>query len=108
MIRDCKSVGNPLPIYQEIGGGFSVTLPLKEPVRTIIYKDGKKELELTFRQKDIINALKNGPLNRIQIMQKMDTSLADRAIQNERSNLKKLGLIKSEGKGKAIIWILID
>lgn len=36
MIKACKAVGNPLPIYEESSGGFSVTLPFKEPIRTVI------------------------------------------------------------------------
>lgn len=36
MIEDCKKVGNPLPIYEEVGGSFSITLPFKEPIRTVI------------------------------------------------------------------------
>jgi len=36
MIQDCKNAGNPLPIYEESGGSFSLTLPLKEPIRNVI------------------------------------------------------------------------
>lgn len=109
MIRDCKNAGNPLPKFEEIGGGFSVTLPLKEPMRTIIYEESKKaNLEkLTNRQKEIINFLQKGPLNRQQLMAKMHTSLKDRTVQLELSKLKNMGLIKSEGKAKAIMWSLV-
>ncbi len=36
MIKACKKAGNPVPIYEEVGGGFSVTLPFKEPISTVI------------------------------------------------------------------------
>lgn len=38
MMQDCKKAGNPLPKYEEIGGSFSVTLPLKNIMPTIIYE----------------------------------------------------------------------
>jgi ATP-dependent DNA helicase RecG len=106
MIRDCKAVGNPLPIYEEIGGSFSVTLPLKEPMRTITYEEPQK-IKLTDRQKAIMKTLQKGPLNRSQIIDKIDTKLADRVVQKELAKLKEVALVKSEGKGKAIVWVSI-
>lgn len=38
MIDDCKKSGNPAPQFEEVGGSFSLTLPLKTPLRTIIYE----------------------------------------------------------------------
>lgn len=110
MITDSKNAGNPLPIYEEIGGSFSVTLPLKEPIPTIIYEQTPKIFtsKLTDRQKSIINALQNGPLNRLQIMDKVKIKLTDRVMQLELNKLKKFGLIKSEGKAQSSIWFLTD
>jgi len=106
MIRDCKAVGNPIPIFEEIGGGFSVTLPLKESIRTITYQEAQ-EIKLTDRQKDILNVLRLGQHNRSQIIKKIDVKLTDRVVQKELAKLKEMGLVKSEGKGKAIVWVSV-
>lgn len=106
MIKDCKEAGNPPPKFEEVGDSFSVTFPLKKSIPSVIYKEEKKETSLTERQKEIINALKNGPLNRQQIMENMSTVLTDRATQKELTKLKDLGIIKLEGKGKTAIWSL--
>lgn len=108
MIRDCKKAGNPPPKFEEIGGSFSVTLPLKEPIHTVIYKQvPQTDLStLTKRQKEIVNALKNGPLKTHQIMDKMSRALTRRVIQLELAKLKEMGIVNSEGKTKATIWFL--
>lgn len=109
MIKACKKAGNPIPKYEEIGGTFSVTLPLKEPISTIIFeKPHKISLrKLTDRQIKILDALKTEALSRQQLMLKMKTKLAERTVQLELSKLKDMGLVKSEGKAKAIIWSLV-
>jgi ATP-dependent DNA helicase RecG len=109
MIKDCKKAGNPLPKFEEIGGGFSVTLPLKEPMRTVIYEKPEKiDLSrITTRQQKILLALRQGPLNRQQIMNKLRTQVTDRTLQTDLGKLKDLGLVKSEGKSKATLWYLI-
>jgi ATP-dependent DNA helicase RecG len=109
MIQDCKKAGNPLPEYEEIGGGFSVTLPLKKPMHTIIYEEPQKvdRSKLTERQREIIDALQSGPLSRLQIMKETKIKLSDRVVQLELNKLKKLGLINSKGKAQNTIWFLI-
>jgi ATP-dependent DNA helicase RecG len=107
MIQDCKNAGNPPPIFEEVGGSFSLTLPFKEPMSTILHGQKRTEkISLTTRQKKIIEALQEGPLNRQQIMDQVKTSLTDRGMQLELAKLKSMGLIDSEGKGKAILWYL--
>jgi ATP-dependent DNA helicase RecG len=106
MIEDCKKVGNPIPQFEEIGGGFLVTFPLKEPMPTIIYKEEKKELILTERQKEILSLLQKRVLTRNEIMKQMKESLSDRTLQLELTKLKKLGLAKSERKTKLTVWLL--
>lgn len=110
MIQDCKKVGNPLPQYAEIGGSFSVTLKLKTPLTTILYTQPTKfNLDkLTDRQKLIIKNLQLAPLSRQQLMTKLPIKLTDRTMQLELTKLKNLGLIKPEGKTKAITWSLVN
>jgi len=107
MIKDCKSVGNPIPDYEEIGGVFSITLPFKEPIRTIITEQAQEVIILTDRQKEILHILKDGPLSRHEITAKMQPQLTDRTMQLELTNLKKMNLIISNSKAKATTWSLI-
>jgi|ERR1700733_1260985 len=109
MIEDCKKVGNPLPIYEEVGGSFSITLPFKEPIRTVIEPvDSHKVVRLTDRQKEIIDILKQGPSSRQDIMNQMTTVITDRVMQLELAKLKKMRIIQSEGKGKSIVWAMAN
>ena len=109
MIDDCKKAGNPLPIYEELGGSFSITLPFKEPIRTVILEqiESPKLVSLTDRQRKIIDALRNGPLTRQELVNKMKSKLTERTLQWEITKLKKMGLITTEGKGKATVWVVV-
>ena len=106
MIKDSKLAGNPLPKYEEIGNSFSVTLPLKETMPTIVYEQKVDLNSLTNRQKEIIEALRKGPLKMPQIMKRMSVALSDRTTQLELAKLRKMGLIKSIGKTKSTMWAL--
>ena len=108
MIKKCRESGNPDPIYEEIGGSFSVTLPLRKPIRSISTEvSPSHQQKLTNRQQEIIRILKNGPLSRKQIMSKMKEVAAVRTVQADLLKLSKLGLIVPEGKTKAVIWLLV-
>lgn len=109
MIQDCKNAGNPLPKFEEVGGSFSVTLPFKEPMSTILHGQKRTDkISLTTRQKKIIEALQEGPLNRQQLIEKSELNLPARTMQWEITNLKKMGLIESKGKGKSTFWLLTN
>lgn len=110
MIEECKKEGLPLPQYEEVGGGFSVTFTFKEPIRTTIITEhttDHKQSKLTLRQKEIIAILKEGPHTRQELANKMKPKLAERTLQWEITKLKKMGLITTEGKGKATIWNIV-
>ncbi len=107
MIQYCKEAGNPLPKFEEVGGGFSVTLPLKEPMLTVITKEPHHDLlHLSDRQKKILEALRQGPLNRKQLTDNIKLDLPSRTLQWEITKLKEMGLVKSEGKARTIVWML--
>ncbi len=123
MIDECKEVGNPLPIYKEGGNSFSVTLPLKEPISTIIFEKPRHEAsqslattresvsspmsQLTDRQSKILEVLKRGPLSRQQIILQLKEKLTDRTMQRELSGLANMSLIQSTGKTKFMTWSLV-
>lgn len=105
MIRDCKNAGNPPPIFDEVGGSFSITFPFREPIRTVIYKE-PSETALTQRQESILEILKNGPLKTAQIKAELSEVVTDRVLQLELAKLKKMGFVKSKGKTKTNLWYL--
>ncbi len=110
MIENCKSAGNPLPIFEEIGNTFSVTLPLRESTKTHrpVIKEQEEQLpRLTDRQNKILELLTSGPLNLQQITKKIKEGLTDRTIQRELTNLKNMGLVEFSGKTKGAVWKLI-
>ena len=109
MIKDCKNVGNPLPIYEEMANNFSVTLPLREPIQSFIFEkqESKLIINLTKRQHSILEILKFGPLNRQQLMDKLKLDVTIRTIQRDLSLLKRDKLIKSNGESKAMLWSLV-
>lgn len=106
MIRDSKLVGNPPPRFDEAGDSFSVTLPFKESIRTVIYEKPLIGYKLTMRQKQILDVLQNGPLSRQELMEKIHVSIKVRSMQLELNKLQDMGLIESRGKTKAITWSL--
>lgn len=107
MVELCKKAGNPVPHFEEISGSLWVTLPLKEQIpRTTLER--LSPIQLTDRQKEILDVLKGGPLSRKQIMSKLEKPLSGRTMQAELLALKKLGLILPEGKTRAIVWVLLQ
>ena len=106
MIMLCKQSGNKPPKFEESTGSFSVTFPLKEPISRIVISP-KPIVQLTDRQQEIMNILRQGPLSRKHIIGKMKNKLADSTAQVELAKLKKLSLIAPEGKARAIVWVVI-
>lgn len=107
MIELCKQAGNKPPKFEESTGSFSVIFALREPIsRTVLAP--APSVKLTERQQEIMKILKQGPLDRKQIIDEMTGKPAVRTVQRELRNLNKLGLIVSEGKGKSVVWILVQ
>ncbi len=112
MVDLCKQSGNPIPIFKEIAGSLSVTLPLNEPIRRVEITSAQSELlqSLTQRQKGILEILKYVPLSSDQIIKKLKQPPSKRIVQIELARLLKLNLvIKKGGKaGRFIKWALHD
>jgi predicted HTH transcriptional regulator len=86
------------------GGSFSVTLPLKKPIRSVVSKLKRTPAQpLTDRQTEILEILKVGPLSREQVMKKSRITTSARTTQRELAKLKKLRLITSQGAGKLML-----
>lgn len=71
MIEDCKKLGVPEPKFEEYSSGFAVIFRFKEPIggHKIV-----KQLELTSRQREILNLLEKSQLNSAQVAAKLKDS----------------------------------
>jgi len=105
MIELSKQSGNPVPHFEEVTNSVLVTIPFKEPIRTTPIALSSS-IKLTERQKLILDMLKNGPLNRKSIKEKLKDNPDDRVLQRELLVLKNLELITQEGGSKNIVWAL--
>jgi len=106
IIFGVKDDGQIIGQEVEIGGSFSITLPLREPIVSTMATT-RSALKLTSRQQEIINILKNGPLSRKQIISAMQNPPAERTVQMELNTLYNLKLIVPEGKARAIVWSIV-
>lgn len=104
MVEDCKKLGVPSPVFKEYSSGFSVVFKFKEPIGQ--YKVAKK-LELTTRQKELLKLLEKSPANSAEIAEKLTTSPSVRTVQIDLVQLEKAGLIKREGKARAMLWKIV-
>ena len=82
-----------------------VTIPLKEPIH-VTQIISSSPFKLTERQTSILDILKEGPLNRKSIKEKLEDNPEDRVVQRDLLTLKNLGLIIQKGGSKKIVWIL--
>ena len=104
MIEFCRVSGNPKPKFVELTGSFTVVLPLKESIG-----GAAKQLEqvgITARQEEILKVLEKSPCNSIQLLAKLKNSSSIRIVQIDLSKLEKMGLVKREGKARALVWKL--
>jgi len=108
MIQDCKAAGNPPPKYEEIGGSFSVTLRLKEPMLRTRPLSSISSFNLSNRQQEILSILDQGTLSRDQIMEQLNQAPAVRTIQDDLLKLATLNLIIKSGGvgGRFVKWSL--
>ncbi len=104
MIAYCKEDKIPPPKFSERTGGFVVTFKLAEPIGG--YK-AEKIYALTARQHEIIKILTKNFLNATQIAEKLKNNPSVRTIQKDLTQMEKQGLVKREGKARAIVWSLV-
>jgi len=107
MLDLCKEHNLPEPAFEEYSDGFSVTFKFDN------YKDSVGETQLTEslrqeispRQKQILIILsQQGKIALRDIRRLLENPPADRTIRDDLAELKKLGLIDSEGAGRGSRW----
>ncbi|MCL5261058.1 MAG: putative DNA binding domain-containing protein [Gammaproteobacteria bacterium] len=108
MIDLCKKDGIPEPKFEERTGGLAVIFKFKEPIGGSVNKLLAKP-ELNLRQETILEIIKKYKLINIkQISSELTEQVPNRTIQADLAKLKAMGLINCKGKGRAIVWVLLD
>jgi len=101
MIELCKNLGKPEPEYIERGNTFVVCFLQTHPLP-------HTTTELTSRQTEIIKILSEKEnISASLILASLSDTLAERTLRDDLTKLKKLGLIKSSGKGRGTVWSLM-
>ena len=113
MIDLCRQEGIPEPEFVERTGGLAVIFKFKEPIGGYEIAEPiggykiVKLLELTPRQREILEILEKLQLNSAQITVKLKNSSSRRAVQVDLTKLEKAGLIRREGESRSIVWRLV-
>jgi ATP-dependent DNA helicase RecG len=110
MLDLCNEQGVPEPEFEEYSDGFSVTFKFKNPIGT----SSKTELiessqwKISSRQKQILTILsQQGRIALRDIRGFLENPPADRTIRDDLAQLKKLGLVDSEGMGRGARWFIL-
>lgn len=98
----CKQYNLPNPIFCERNSGFLVQMPFSKELGA----SAKSSLEITSRQKEIVNLLKTDILSVSQIAYFL--AISERTLQRELAELKRMGLIRQVGMGRATKWEACD
>ena len=104
MISLCKQEELPEPEFRENQGGLTVVFRFKK----LIGQDRKKnKLERTLRQDEILKLLQSSKLNGAQLTNKLKSAPSVRMVQKDLLQLERAGLVRREGKARAMVWVII-
>ena len=98
VVSSMLAQGNGDPLFDASLGGVSVVLPLL----------GSSETTLSERQKLLLNKVRGAgqSVRASGVAAEMEVSL--RTLQNDLSALEELGLVRREGRGRALRWSSVD
>ena len=106
ILSACHADGYPEPIWQELGTFFRVTF--YPHTQTVLETPPHKE-PLTARQKSLLQVLGlNKPIPFREILEKTPFILSERTLRYELTELKKLGFLTTQGKGRGIVWVRVQ
>ncbi len=108
MLEDCKELGVPEPEFEEYSGGFAVIFKFKEAMGAVVTKNHDESLNI--RQKIILqflNETKTASMQQIldYLIIKFTETPSKKTIIRDLNHLKSLGLIKSQGQKRGLVWI---
>ncbi|MBM3198413.1 MAG: hypothetical protein FJZ58_04060 [Chlamydiae bacterium] len=99
ILAACHAGGYKEPLWQELGTFLRVTFYPHN--KTVL-----QETSITMRQQDILSIFTLGiPLPFREIVEKIPFALSERALRYELTQLKAQGLLSSQGKGRATMWV---
>ena len=108
IIKDCLEAGDPEPQFQCDEYYFQVTFEFPRSIKPEVIQvdDGKAEVNsLTNRQKEIISILESlEEAKTSEISHKLKENISDRTLRRELLTLKRLGIIRSYGRGVEAKW----
>ena len=99
IIKWCRKEGLPEPIFKEVTGGFAVVL------RKFQIPENLESLELNERQKKAIEYLKINKNITRKIYVEIN-NISPRQANKDLNNLLEKKLIRKQGRGRAIFYIL--
>ena len=111
MLEDCKALGVPEPKFEEYSGGFAVIFKFKELIGSVIKKNQSENLNT--RQEAILQFLTETKMASIQqvldhLLIKFTQVPSKKTILRDLNHLKSLGLIKSHGEKRGLVWIIVS
>ncbi|WP_042279922.1 AlbA family DNA-binding domain-containing protein [Candidatus Protochlamydia sp. R18] len=110
-VEECKSENYPMPEWIELGAAVRVTFyPHQKTFIKELRKTEQKPLhDLLKRQKAIIALFQPGQqLSFREIFKQLSESIPERTLRYDLAILRDKKLLTSKGKGRAIVWQLIN
>lgn len=110
-IEECKTENYPIPEWIELGAAVRVTFYphqetfIKESQRT----EQKIHQDLLERQKAILSLFQPGKqISFREIFKELSGSIPERTLRYDLAILRDKKLLSSKGRGRAIVWHLVD
>ncbi|WP_162180861.1 ATP-binding protein [Candidatus Protochlamydia amoebophila] len=110
-VEECKSENYPMPEWIELGAAVRVTFyPHQKTFIKELRKTEQKPLhDLLKRQKAIVALFQPGQqLSFREIFKQLSESIPERTLRYDLAILRDKKLLTSKGKGRAIVWQLIN
>jgi ATP-dependent DNA helicase RecG len=109
IISSCKAANDPEPEFTADKLEFKVTFmfpaPLKPPV--ILLGDHEKAVDLTSRQREIVQILSNvNELRPKDIIGRLKERTTERTLRRDLAKLKELNILGTSGSRHTVVWFL--
>lgn len=101
----CKENGIPPVEFSERTGGLLVTFTFASPLGNYVPIES---MELTDRQREILNLLKQSPLNGALIAESLEGAPSVRTVQKDLVRLEEAQLVERKGRARAVVWHIIN
>ncbi len=103
----CHTGEYPQPKWEELGTSIRITFYPHEQTCLSLREERKRDdaQELMEREKQLLKLFKKGsPIAFREIFKEFSPGISERMLRYDLARLKKLNLLISRGKGRAIVW----